>query len=235
MSTTTLPVVILAGGLATRLQDLTRTLPKSLIPIQGVPFIDHQLHLLHRNGLKRVILCLGHLGASIIAHVGNGRRYGLDIEYVEDGVCLRGTGGALKLVLPLVDSPFFVLYGDSYLPCDYQAIQRIFYQKPTLGLMTVFHNEGRWDASNIEYRAGAILDYNKEQKTSRMHFIDYGLGILTPQALEYIPDTEPYDLAQLYRSLLKKNQLAATEVTQRFYEIGSYQGIRDLDAYFEHG
>ena len=114
-----LPVAILAGGLATRLHPITETIPKALVDVAGKPFILRQLDYLRRQGVGRVVLCVGFLGEQIEAVVGDGAASGLSVSYSQDWPNLMGTGGALKQALPLLDSQFLVLYGDSYLPIDF--------------------------------------------------------------------------------------------------------------------
>lgn len=227
------PVVILAGGLATRLRPLTATLPKSLIDIQGEPFVAHQLRLLSRDGIRQVVMCLGYLGEQVVNFVGKGKRFGLTVSYSFDGECLLGTAGAIKKALPLLHENFFVLYGDSYLPCDYLAAQTAFKNSQRLALMTVFRNQGQWDKSNVEFVDGHIRAYDKKHQTTQMHYIDYGLGVFKKEAFHSVPDHLPYDLAVLYQTLLARQQLAAYEVTERFYETGSFAGIAELERYFE--
>ena len=226
-----LPVAILAGGLATRLRPLTEKIPKSLVPIRSEPFIAHQLRLLRANGIERAVICAGYLGEMVRDYVGNGERFGIAVEYSFDGPTLRGTAGALQQALPLLGESFMVLYGDSYLPCDYAAVQQFFVRSGKAGLMTVFHNEGMWDTSNVEFASGRILAYDKKNRTERMHFIDYGLGCFDRPAFSGIGPNDVYDLAQLYQELLNRGELAAYEVKQRFYEIGSPAGIAELSAY----
>src|ERR1700680_2157820 len=121
-----LPVAILAGGLATRLRPLTEALPKALVEINGEPFLAHQLRLLSRSGIDRVVLCAAYRGEQIREYAGDGRAFGLRVEYSFDGPQQLGTAGAIRRALPLLGDKFFVLYGDSYLPCDYAAIERTF-------------------------------------------------------------------------------------------------------------
>jgi len=225
------PVVILAGGLATRLHPLTTTIPKSLIPIHGEPFIAHQLRLLQQNGIQKIIMCIGHLGEQIIDKIGDGNQFGLQISYIKDGAQLLGTAGAIKQALPHLPDNFFVLYGDSYLSCHYATIQNAFLNGRKHALMTIFKNQGQWDSSNVEFKYGQILQYDKKNKTSRMHHIDYGLGIFNKQAFNFIPDNMEYDLALIYQTLVVQQELAAFEVTERFYEIGSLAGITELEAH----
>ena len=204
-----LPVAILAGGLATRLGPLTQTVPKSLIPIDGEPFIVHQLRLLRNSGIQCVILCVGHLGNMIEEVIGDGRAFGLRVEYSYDGATLLGTAGAVRTALPKLGETFFVMYGDSYLPCDYAAIEQAFLRSGKRGLMTVFRNEGKWDASNVEFEAGRSLRYSKKNRTMRMHHIDYGLGAFHAEAFARTsaPDLADFvhPVAESVRAVIDRN------------------------------
>jgi len=150
------------------------------------------------------VLCISHLGEMIREYAGDGSRFGVRLDYSFDGPVLRGTAGAIRNALPLLDDSFFVLYGDSYLPCDFQAVGQSFDQSGKLGLMTVFRNEGQWDTSNVEFTAGEILAYDKKARTPRMQFIDYGLGVFRRDAFAGLPADEICDLAQLYQDLLAR-------------------------------
>lgn len=226
------PVAVLAGGLAKRLRPITETIPKALVSVAGSPFIAHQLRLLHSAGLRRIIICAGYLGEMIAAEIGDGAGFDLRIEYSFDGPSLLGTGGALKRALPMLGRHFFVLYGDSYLPIDYRKVALAFAKNAGLaGLMTVYRNQDRWDTSNVQFEAGQILRYDKKHLTPEMHHIDYGLGLLSAESLTSWPDNEPFDLADVYKQLLSKKQLSGYEVTERFYEIGSPEGLAELDAF----
>lgn len=223
------PVAILAGGLATRLRPLTERIPKALLEVAGRPFIEHQLELLAERGVSQVVICTGYLGEMIREHVGDGRNFGLHVDYSFDGERLMGTAGALRKALPKLGRNFLVLYGDSYLPCDFRACQTKFTQSGRQALMTVYRNEERWDASNVEFADGEIRRYDKKNKTPQMRHIDYGLGVLSADAFALVPEDEPSDLAVLYQHLLARGQLAALEILERFYEIGSFQGLEDLN------
>jgi MurNAc alpha-1-phosphate uridylyltransferase len=223
-------VAILAGGLATRLRPITEKIPKSLLDLNGEPFIAHQLRLLYSKGVRRVVLCVGFLGEKIREVIGDGHSFGLQVDYSFDGEKLLGTAGAIRKALPLLGPAFFVLYGDSYLVCDYRAVQQNFEQEflaqKKLALMTVFRNAGKWDSSNVEFSDGRLLAYDKKNWTPHMQFIDYGLGVFSEKAFVHLPD-QPFDLAQLYMNLLSEGQLAGLEVRERFYEIGSPAGLQE--------
>ena len=199
--------------------------------INGEPFLAHQLRLLKRVGATRVVLCVGYLGEMIREFAGTGSEFGLEIEYSFDGTELLGTAGAIRRALPLLADEFFVVYGDSYLPCDYQEVERVFFESCKPGLMTVFRNEGRWDASNVEFSAGRILRYDKARRTPEMRHIDYGLGAFHSSVFQTLPSGQRHDLAAIYQDLLDAGRLAGYETGERFYEIGSPAGIAELDLF----
>jgi NDP-sugar pyrophosphorylase family protein len=226
-----LPVVILAGGLATRLGSMTHSRPKCLVDVAGQPFLFHQLQRLKADNVSRVVLCLGHLGEQVQAAVGDGSRFGLQVEYSFDGPELIGTAGAIRRALPLLPSPFFVLYGDSYLTCSFRATQSAFESSGRKSLMTVFKNDGRWDTSNVDYCNGEIIAYDKDHRTPGMRHIDYGLGLFHHTVFASLAEGRAYDLATVYQQQLREHQLAAFEVFDRFYEIGSHAGLEETRTY----
>jgi NDP-sugar pyrophosphorylase family protein len=226
-----LPVAILAGGLATRLRPLTERVPKALLTIAGRPFIFHQLELLRDQGIEHAVLCLGHQGDQIEAAVGDGRRWGLSIRYSFDGAVPLGTGGALRHALPQLDEAFFVLHGDSYVPCSFRRVQRAFLASRRPALMTVLCNQDRWDKSNVLFRNGELIEYDKSTPRRDMAHIDFGLCVLSRGVFDGYRDAAVIDLSVMLRELSLRGELAALEVSRRFYEIGSRQGIRDADQF----
>jgi NDP-sugar pyrophosphorylase family protein len=229
MNPADLPVAILAGGLATRLKPITETVPKLLVEVAGEPFFSHQIRLLKGSGLTRIVLCVGYLGDRIVDRYGDGANWGVRIDYSFDGPTLLGTGGALIQALPKLGEAFYVLYGDSYLPIDYQAVGRSFADSGKEGLMTVYENRGQYDASNVWFENGAIRAYDKGSRLPAMRHIDYGLGVFRKSAFDAFGRNEVVDLAQVQKALLARGQLAGYEVATRFYEIGSHAGLEELD------
>jgi NDP-sugar pyrophosphorylase family protein len=231
MNIADVPAVVLAGGLATRLRPITENIPKALVDVAGRPFIDHQLALLRRHGIRQVVLCLGYRGEQVQDYLGNGSAYGMDLRYSFDGEHLLGTGGALRRSAALLDEIFWVMYGDSYMDIDYRAVLADFLRRDALGLMTVLRNDGRWDKSNAVFHDGRLLRYDKRCASPEMTFIDYGVALLRRQVLDRIPADQPHDLADLYSILVAEGQMVGYEVTQRFYEIGSLAGLEETRAY----
>lgn len=226
------PIAILAGGLATRLRPITEKIPKSLIAVAGKPFIFHQLYFLKKANIKRVVLLVGHLGEMIQEQVGDGKDFELEITYVQDGPSPLGTGGALLKALPVLGQNFFVLYGDSFLPINYEHIAKTFLQSKKLALMTIMKNNNCWDKSNVIYHDGMVVTYNKDEQLPAMNYIDYGLGVFSIEAFNNKLDLgKNFDLAKLYTKLALENQLVGHEVFERFYEIGSMQGLAETEKY----
>jgi NDP-sugar pyrophosphorylase family protein len=232
-----LPCVILAGGLATRMRPMTERVPKTLLPVRGTPFADLQLTWLRAQGIEHVVYSLGHQASAIREHVGDGTRYGLHVVYVDEGAELRGTGGALRLAVETgaVRDAFFALNGDSYLTVDLSVVERAFESSDLPALMTVLRNDDRWDASNAIVEDGRVVLYDKRRPADRraaMRWIDYGISILRAGVVaERIPSRAKADMADLMRDLSIAGRLAAFEVSERFYEIGSPRGLRDLEAH----
>jgi NDP-sugar pyrophosphorylase family protein len=222
-------VAILAGGLGTRLRPLTEKVPKVLLPVAGRPFLAHQFELLRERGLRRVVLCLGYLGEMVVQEFGDGSGYSMELDYSFDGPVLLGTGGALKQALPKLGQTFFVLYGDSYLTTPFRPIAEFFAHSGKRGLMTVYDNEGRYDTSNVVFRNGEIVMYDKKHRPPEMRHIDYGLSLFRAEAFADWPSGQKFDLAEVMQRLVSQKQLAGYEVPERFYEIGSPAGLKELE------
>lgn len=229
--------VILAGGLGTRMLPLTARVPKVLLPVCGQPFAHHQLSWLARQGVDEVVFSIGHQGSQIREYVEDGRRWSLSVKYVDEGNELRGTAGALRLALNqgvLADS-FLVLYGDSFLPVPFLPVWQAFQQSGLPALMTVYHNAGQWDTSNVIFEDQRLILYDKTRRDPRsnaMRHIDYGLSVLHRSVLHSrVPEGIKMDLADVFYQLCLESCLAGFEVHERFYEIGSPNGLADLEAY----
>jgi NDP-sugar pyrophosphorylase family protein len=221
-----IPVVILAGGLATRLKPITNTIPKGMLMINNKPFLQHQLELLDSKGIRNVILCVGHLGKTIEDFFGS-KFQNIQIQYSYDGDSLIGTGGAVKkAILKCNIDMFGVLYGDSYLDINYLDIITYFLNVNVNGLMTVFKNDNLYDKSNVIFENGQILRYDKSGGDD-MKYIDYGFGIYRKDFFLSYPDNI-FDLSKIIIQLINKNQLVGYEVFNRFHEIGSFFGIEEF-------
>lgn len=229
------PIAILAGGLATRLQSLTLDVPKAMAPVAGRPFCAWHLEQLHRQGFREIVYLIGAKGDQLRDYVGDGERFGLKVSYVDDGPILLGTGGSVRQVLDLPDrhERFFVTYGDTFLTYDPAGVVETLDRMKTSAVMTVLRNEGRWDTSNIVVNHGMVQRYEKNAADcAGMHWIDYGAMLLHRRALEDRPAGEAFDLSAQLGALVEAQEVAAYEVTERFYEIGTPQALAEADAHF---
>ena len=227
-----LPTLILAGGLARRISPLSDTTPKSLININEKPFIFYQLEDLSRQGIKKVILCVGHLSNQIKDAVGDGKKFGLKICYSEDGREQLGTGGSINKALPLAGNHFMVLYGDSFVSLNYKKIIKEYFHhnKPTL--MTIYRNKDLYDKSNVSILNNNLIEYNKKNPKKTMSLVDYGLSVISRESFKrYAKDQ--FDLSDYYEYQSENSNLVGYEVFERFYEIGSLEGIRETKKYFK--
>ena len=226
-----LPVLILTGGLATRLYPITHTIPKALLTIAGRPFIDHQLSLLREKGVTQVTLCVGNLGEMIETYVEDGSKFGLNVQYSYDGDVLLGTGGAIKKALGMLQDAFMILYGDSYLDIDIKPVVQRFYEENLPVLMTVYRNQNAFDTSNIIVKDNNVTRYDKKVRDPAMEYIDYGLVLIRKTVFDPYPSEDPFDLSLVLSQFAEVGMVAAFKVEQRFYEIGSIQGIIDTEKY----
>lgn len=223
-----IPLAILAGGLGTRLYPLTTDFPKSLIPIRGIPFIDYQLHNFAAAGFSRVILCTGFKSEMIESHVGNGNQFGLSIEYSRDGYDKTGTGGALRKASKLLGEVFAYSYGDTLLDMDYRGAIDKYFEEHKLGLMTIYRQQNSSLSNNVIFDGVRILKYSKSNSSQEFNYIDYGFGVINSSCLTKIEDEE-IDLSEVLTDLAQKEELAPYVAVKPFYEIGSMDGIRQLE------
>ena len=211
------------------MRPLTETCPKTLLPAGGHPFAWHQLHWLAAQGIDEVVYSIGHQGDRIRRYWSEQAPPIASVRYVDEGEQLRGTAGALRLARDegVLDESFFVIYGDSFLPVEFAPVWRAFQASNQPALMTVLRNEGRWDRSNVMYQAGRVALYDKTSLPG-MQYIDYGLSCFRR---DLFAAATPADLSVLFHQLSLTGRLAGFEVHQRFYEIGSPDGLRDFEHY----
>jgi NDP-sugar pyrophosphorylase family protein len=226
-------IVVLAGGKATRLYPVTQDIPKSMIKINAIPFITHQINLFKKNGIFDIVLCVGVFSDQIINYVGNGSNLGVSIKYsIENATELLGTLGALIKAHDLLSDIFFVTFGDSYLEIDYQGIYDKFIHSNKMGLMTVYKNNNEYVSSNTAIKDGIVIKYDKSNNDG-FEYVDYGISIFRKEVLDFFPREKNLDLTQLNQKLISLKELAAYEVDQKFYEIGTFEGIADLESHLK--
>jgi len=219
-----IPLAILAGGYGTRLGSLTRRVPKSLLPVGRFCFLAFQLEWARRQGIRRVVMCVGHLSAPIRRHLERGVPTGMQIHVSDEGRRPLGTASALRRALPHLGDRFYVLYGDSYLPADYAEAARAQQACRRPALMIIYRNEGLYDRSNVEPGRGLVRRY-VPGGAACLRWIDAGLSVLAAEALHCDPAD---DLAALFEKLAAAGKLACARSRRRFYEVGSPAGLLEF-------
>jgi MurNAc alpha-1-phosphate uridylyltransferase len=228
-----LPVAILAGGLATRIKPISDSIPKSLIDINGKPFLEWQLQLLEKSNCELVVICISHKSELIEEFLHKRATSQLEIRLSWDGEKQLGTGGALIKAMNLLGPAFMVLYGDSYLPIDYEKIANFFLKENCLALMTIMKNNLNAEISNVIYENGFVKKYNKEKYEESMDYIDFGLNVFKAEAFNNYPLNEEVDLSAIQSGLATRKQIVGYLVNQRYYEVGSFKGIQDFSEFTE--
>ena len=221
-------MVILCGGLATRLGDLAKNIPKSMTEIEGKPFLEYQIENLKKHSIKDIILCVGHLSEKIEGYFGNGKHFGVNIKYSRDGDRPLGPIGAVKNAEPLLEDVFLIMYGDSYLSVDFQKIYSNFIQQDKLGLMVVYKNCDKYDKSNLIVKNNMVVGYGEKDRTNDMIYIDYGTSILRKKTLDLVSKNTFYTTGQFFSDLIEKRELLAFEAKKRFYHIGNPKALDEF-------
>jgi NDP-sugar pyrophosphorylase family protein len=216
---------ILAGGLGQRLMPLTRDLPKPMVPLLGRPFLEHQIALLRRHGVTDIVLLVGHMAETIRAYFDDGSKFGVAIRYSDEGDARLDTAGALKYAEPLLADAFMVLFGDSYLPLDYAQVWCDFAQSGAKAMMVVYRNDNQFDTSDVAVEDGRVIAYQKNPPLPNAVFINYGLTLLKRETLAIIAPGQRVSLQEFLRPLIRDSELAAWVATERFFEIGSVEGL----------
>jgi NDP-sugar pyrophosphorylase family protein len=222
------PVCVLAGGLGSRLGELTRDIPKPLIPVDGRPFAEYQLELLRRSGASRVVFCVGYLGELFEEVLGDGGRFDLELRYSFDGEQPAGTAGAVRRALPLLGDYFLVLYGDTFLRIDYRGVVEAFLRANRPGLMTVLRDRDGSLPCNARLEGDRVAAYDKQTRPEGAEWIDYGLSLYRAGVFGHGGSN---DLADIQRELAAAGELSAYEAQCRYYEIGTPEALRETEEF----
>jgi NDP-sugar pyrophosphorylase family protein len=226
-------IVILCGGLATRLGDLAKGIPKSMIQINGKPFLEYQIENLKKHRIKDIVLCVGHLFEQIKNYFDDGKKFGVNIKYSYDREKPLGPIGAVKNAVSLLEDIFFIMYGDSYLNVNFRKVYSYFIQHNKLGLMVVYKNFDKYDKSNLIVKNNMVVSYGEKERTQDMIYIDYGASVLRKKALDLIPKNTFYSTGPFFSKLILKKELLAFEAKERFYHIGNPEALREFRNFFK--
>jgi NDP-sugar pyrophosphorylase family protein len=224
-------MVIICGGLGTRLGHLTKYTPKSMIPIEGKPFLEYQIENLKKQSITDIVLCVGYLSEKIEEYFANGDKFGVNIKYSFDKEKPLGQIGAVKNAETLLKETFFIMYGDSYISADLHKLHNLFMQHDKPALMVVYKNNDKYDRSNVIFQDNMVIGYGEKDRTRDMIYIDYGTSVLRKKALEIVPKDNLYSTEQFFSELVKKHELLAYESQERFYHIGNPEALEEFRNY----
>ena len=227
--------VILAGGLGTRLGPLTRKMPKPMVPVAGVPYLEHQLRLLARQSFHDVLLLTGYLGEQIESYFGNGARLGLRLRYAREPRP-QGTGGALRAARRDLAESFLLLYGDSLLPIQYAAAARRLKDSAALGAIVVYRDPAGETTvrPNVALdRSGLVTRYDKTSAVDpALEYVEAGVSCFRREVLDLLPGAGPASFEEcVFPRLIDRRQLAALPTAHRFYDIGTPERLRAIEEY----
>ena len=228
-------VVILAGGLGTRLRPITERIPKPLVPVNNRPYLEYQIEYLRRSGFTDILLVTGYLGEKIEAHFGNGTTFGVRLTYAQEDV-IRGTGGALKYAEDHLADEFLVVYGDSFLPISYSGLIEAFLNSRKKGMIVAYDNRKSTDVKNNVALDDhfLVIRYDKTVSDKRLRYVESGVLVLKKSIIGLIPAEKVVSLEiDIFPQLIVEKQLAAFVTKERFYDIGTPLRLQEAGEYFK--
>jgi NDP-sugar pyrophosphorylase family protein len=232
----TAPVVVLAGGLGTRVASLTGDrLPKALLDVAGRPFLEHKFDELAAHGVTEVFLLVGHRAGAVTDYLRMHPPSGLAAHCISDGPRLLGTGGAIRNALDVLPDQFWVTYGDTILDAPMADIERSWRSSGLESLMTVLHNADAEQPSNASIADGLVIAYSKRDPPGTHEYIDYGLMLFRRRAFAGFEAGVPFDLADVIAAQIERRQMAAAVVTSWFHDIGTPDSLLRTSEILRHG
>jgi NDP-sugar pyrophosphorylase family protein len=222
--------VILAAGLGTRLRPITDTIPKSMVPVKGKPFLEYQINLLKKNNINNIVICIAYLGEKIEDYFGDGKKFGVSIVYAKEKSGPNGTGAALKNAEYFLEKEFLLLNGDTFLDIDYQSLVLAFKKSQKTGMTVVFKNQPKIAKNNMEVGEDfEILNYNKAAE-GRANYVDAGVHAFKKNIVDFIPHAKFCSLEEeILPILIAKKQLVAYPVASRYYDIGTPERLKKFE------
>lgn len=222
------PCIILCGGFATRLGSIASVTPKCLLEVNSKPFLYYQLKYLEKSGIKDIYLSVGHLSERFTDFVKK-YEFSVSITLINDGPLPLGTGGAVKNIIQKINSPAFVMYGDSFLRANFTNIFNT-YNENSGPLIVIYKNQNKYDKSNV-YFDGNSITYNKSRPNKLCEHIDYGIGVYKYKDFE--KTSESFDLSLIQEKFSIEKKLQFFEATERFYEIGTPESYKESNIFFQ--
>lgn len=216
-------VLILAGGEGVKFRPLTYELPKSLLPIRGKPLLEHTIHSLRKLGLLEIYVSLGHLGNKIVEYFGNGKKFGVNIHYLEQSRKRPGTAQPLlEARNHFSDDQFMVIYGDVLTKLN--LLDLLDFHGSHRGLATMalasVEKTSMWGVASVQ--GNRIIDFVEKPKAKpRSHLINAGVYVLSPEVFKYIDPTSSRLEKDLFPRLAHDGKLFAYPFETEWYDVST--------------
>jgi NDP-sugar pyrophosphorylase family protein len=231
--------LILAGGLGTRLRPLVSDRPKPMAQVEGKPFLEYQIEQLRAQGFKDLVLCIGHLAHHVQDYFGDGRDWGVRIDYVVETELLD-TAGAIKNAQRFIEDTFLVLNGDSYLEVDFPGLVEVHQSRRssddhTVATIAVVAVDDTSAYGKIELDADARLLQFGEKAEAGSGWINGGVYVLEPAVLDFIPTGLAVSLEKETFPLIleQSHHVFGYSVQGFFVDIGTPEGYHRFYRYVE--
>jgi len=227
-------LVILAGGKGTRMGDLARDVPKSMVPIAGKPILEHQVEIARRHGLRDIILLTGHLAEVIEQHFGDGSRFGVNIRYSRETTPL-GTAGAMKAIEPLLTDDFVVFYGDTIFDLDLDALIAHHRATKATATLVVHPNDHPYDSDLVEADStGRITAFHHKPHppgSLRRNLVSAALYVMSPRVLEHVTAGVMADFGRdIFPAMVAQNETLVAYNTPEFLkDVGTPRRHGEVD------
>lgn len=218
------PVVIMAGGLGSRLSELTKDIPKPMLKVGNTPLLEHAINHLSEFGFKNIYLAVNYKAGVIKEHFGNGKKWNISIEYLHEEQKL-GTAGALSLLPEISEEPFLVLNGDLLTNVDFDSLLKFHTDHEAFATMCVSRYEIQVPYGVAQFQGHRLLGV--EEKPIQQFFINAGIYVFDPAVLKLVPKNQYFDITSLF-DLIQKNQMEAAvfPIREQWIDIGQIEDFK---------
>ena len=222
------PVVIMAGGLGTRLYPLTQETPKPMLPINGKPILERIIEKLISQGFQNFYISINYLGAQIKEYFQDGVKWDISIKYIEETKRL-GTAGALFQLKEIINKPFIVMNGDIITDLDFRKFLNFHNETKSNSTMCLFKQVHQVPFGVVEFDNQFRIISMKEKPKSE-YYVNMGIYAVSPQILQYIPDNEYYDMPTLFQNLIDNKKIANAYIFEGLWnDIGRVEDYKSIN------
>ena len=225
-------VVIMAGGLGRRLGELTRNIPKPMLPMGHKPVLHIILETFMEYGFREFYLCVNYKSEVIREYFGDGSSFGANITYVEEAHAM-GTAGSLSLISEAFEHPFFVMNGDLITTLNLQALLQFHREKESMATMCLHEYNQQLPYGVVHTRNSRILSL--EEKPYHKYFVNAGIYLLNPEAIHFLPQNQACDMTTVFDRMLQADQAVHSYIINEFWvDIGQTEVYETTRNFFSH-